>query len=177
MLKICNSCKKEFKPSSRHKDCPMCRVNARKTPCIECGKLNQRIYKRCIICHNGPREKNLNWKGGKIRHHANYIMIRIPNHPRAKRNGGYVFEHILVMENLLDKYLEVGETVHHLNGVRDDNRPENLELWVKPQPTGIRAKDALKWAWEIIHRYDGISLFSDDGIRTPGQCRSGPPEE
>lgn len=42
------------------------------------------------------------------------------------------------------------------NGVRDDNRPENLELWVKPQPSGVRVADAVAWAWEILARYDGL---------------------
>lgn len=74
-----------------------------------------------------------------------------PEHPRA--SNGYVFEHILQMEKKLGRHLVKGETVHHLNGVRDDNRIRNLELWVKPQPSGIRAKDALKWAKEIIKRY------------------------
>jgi hypothetical protein len=60
------------------------------------------------------------------------------------------------MERTLGRYLFPDETIHHLNGVRDDNRPTNLELWVKPQPSGIRATDALAWATEIIARY-GLS--------------------
>ena len=81
-------------------------------------------------------------------------MVLAPGHPRAGK-GRYVFEHILVMEQLLTRYLLPGESVHHLNGVRDDNRPENLELWTRPQPSGIRAADAVAWAEEILRRYRG----------------------
>lgn len=85
-------------------------------------------------------------------HKAGYVMVRTPGHPRAKRSP-YVFEHILVAEAMLGRYLEPGESVHHRNGVRDDNRPENLEPWTKPQPAGIRASDAVAWAIEILDRY------------------------
>jgi hypothetical protein len=79
-------------------------------------------------------------------------MVHFPGHPRA-RTGNYVFEHIVVMEELLGRPLHKDETVHHRNGVKDDNRPANLELWVRPQPSGIRAVDAVEWAREILRRY------------------------
>lgn len=50
----------------------------------------------------------------------------------------YVVERILVTEELLGRLQLDGETVHHRNGVRDDNRPEHLPLWTRPQPAGIR---------------------------------------
>ena len=87
-------------------------------------------------------------------------MSRVHGHPRAG-NGNYVFEHILVMEQQLGRYLLPDEYVHHLNGVRDDNRPENLELWTRPQPTGIRASDAVAWAREILARYEGKLIPSE----------------
>jgi hypothetical protein len=80
------------------------------------------------------------WRGGRERHSAGYIWIFAPRHPRA-RSMPYVFEHILVMERMLKRQLEPHERVHHRNGKRDDNRPENLELWRMKEPSGIRASD------------------------------------
>ena len=57
------------------------------------------------------------------------------------------------MERVLGRPLYDGETVHHKNGVRHDNRPENLELWVTFQPSGQRPEDLLAWADEVIRRY------------------------
>ncbi len=68
-------------------------------------------------------------------------------------NGVLVIEHRWMMEQMLGRSLMKDEQVHHLNGVRDDNRPENLELWSTSQPAGQRIEDKVEWAKEILARY------------------------
>lgn len=68
---------------------------------------------------------NPSWKGGKIFHNG-YILVKTCGHPRAKH--AYVREHILVMEKYLGRYLYMTEVVHHINGNKQDNRIENLQL-------------------------------------------------
>lgn len=70
------------------------------------------------------REKHPFWKGGRHKLTTGYIVVNVPNHPRAYRNE--VYEHIVVAEKLLGRYLLRTERVHHINGIKGDNRPENL---------------------------------------------------
>ncbi len=57
------------------------------------------------------------------------------------------------MEEQLGRFLRPGENVHHRNGRRDDNRPENLELWIVSQPAGQRVEDVVAWAREVLALY------------------------
>lgn len=70
--------------------------------------------------------KNPNWRGGRSFHSKGYVYMYCPDHPKA--SNGYVFEHRLVMEAHLDRFLRDDEIVHHKNGRRGDNRVENLEI-------------------------------------------------
>lgn len=66
---------------------------------------------------------NPNWKGGR-REHRGYIKVYKPDHPQAVRN--YIWEHQLVWEEYHKKLLPEGWVIHHINGIKSDNRPRNL---------------------------------------------------
>ncbi|MFZ0178686.1 MAG: HNH endonuclease [Candidatus Dormiibacterota bacterium] len=80
-----------------------------------------------------------------------YVSIRTATRYRP--------EHHVVMEAMIGRLLREGENVHHKNGVKADNRPENLELWAVVQPAGQRALDLLLWADEIQARYGPLRSF------------------
>ena len=83
---------------------------------------------------------------------ARYKLVRAVGHPNA-RVKGQILEHRLVMSEILGRPLYEHENVHHINGVRMDNRPENLQLWSTSQPSGQRIPDKVEWAVELLKTY------------------------
>lgn len=129
--------------------------------CQHCGKarwvVKARPSKACVPCTNqrirGPRPAqstrqrgagNPMWRGGVVRGGNGYRYVLMeptdPLHCMANRLG-YAMEHRLVIARSEGRPLASWEQVHHRNGRRDDNRLENLELWKRSQPSGIRQAD------------------------------------
>lgn len=122
---------------------------------VTAGNLRQGKVKTCGCRMNVKGENAYNWTGGVKYDSAGYKYLYRPEHPNKSRKG-YVAEHRLVMEQKLGRYLTRKEEVHHLNAIKDDNRPENLELWSGSHPRGARVKDLIKFAHEILDQYGDI---------------------
>ena len=118
---VCNRCSKKFTKKtigkkSVAKHCPSC--------VIEVGReYNKNKTYIGIVLDNGTRRIMP----------SGYVLI--------KHKNKWLAEHRVVMEQILDRPLKKGESVHHKNGIRHDNAPENLELWLGAIRYGQRAKD------------------------------------
>lgn len=87
-----------------------------------------RVLRHQGVSRSRPRG---NWKGGRINSPAGYVsvLVRSDDPFASMRNaGGYVLEHRLVLAQKLGRPLLPTETTHHINGIKHDNRPENLQL-------------------------------------------------
>ena len=149
----CEACGKAFQKKYRAQRC--CSTECghtvkradRMCKCENCGlaferphgRTDRRFCSRSCAMHNRVRVGQIRShpEGAQFKHMNGYVM--------EKRDGKWVMQHRLVMEQTLGRPLLPTERVHHKNGNRQDNRPENLELWTgatsKKDPHGVRVVD------------------------------------
>lgn len=133
------------------------RTRAAVSECARCGqKFLKTVYSKDVVhCSRrcgvktaveqgrkvGSGAESHQWTGGRLERNG-YVLIHAPEHHSVRgTTRRYVLEHRLVMERVLGRPLARHEQIHHKNGNRSDNRPENLELWQKQQPPGQRAHE------------------------------------
>jgi hypothetical protein len=92
------------------------------------------------------------WHGGKGQQKKGYIEVYVTDYPNAS-GPIRTYEHIYVMAKHLGRPLRPKETVHHKNGIKNDNHIDNLELWASKHPAGQRITDLLHWAKAILEEY------------------------
>lgn len=137
---------------ARSRDNEPCSVEGCDTPYVArklCGTHYARWQK-----HGDPtivkvRERTSDWRAEP---RTGYVVRYLPEHPNAS-NWGRVSQHVFVMAEHLGRPLREGENVHHRNGIRHDNRIENLEVWISAHPPGQRVSELLAWAQELIELY------------------------
>lgn len=161
---LCPNCKIEFKYTSfsLKKYCSnKCKSAFRRKNkidnvegnCAICSKLFfYNSYTKNLTCSKKCLNKIRSTHGGEG--HLTpcgyrWITREHPNSNNRKR----IFEHTYIMSQYLERPLRKGESVHHKNGIRDDNHIENLELWHRGQPSGQRVEDKIKWAKEFLEEY------------------------
>lgn len=148
--KNCVICGELFKlRSGVQKICPSCKTATTVCAC-GCGKTipkyiwdkvqRQHVERTFVHGHNRNKELNPRWNGG-IRYLQNgrYRALYVPEHPNAQFSG-YVYEHRLVMEKKLGRYLAADEVVHHVNEDAHDNRPENLMVMSNSEHMRLHAR-------------------------------------
>lgn len=135
--------------NSKHLNHWLCNCDCGNEVIASTSALRNGKHKSCGCIRKG--EENHNWKGGRITTKFGYVKKYAPEHPKKITN--YVLEHRLVMEEILGRYLEPNEEVHHINGIRNDNSKENLELWVKSQPPGQRVDDMIEFCYNFLKKY------------------------
>ena len=136
----------------KRNDCKSCKISRYKKTQEEnksryeqygkdiCGCGRKKV-KRSSVCRMCSDEKKRVW-------HTNTRGYVVSTH-----RGRQLLQHRVVMEQHLGRKLYDHENVHHKNGVRDDNRLENLELWSTSQPAGQRVEDKIIWAKNFLAQY------------------------
>jgi hypothetical protein len=111
-------CKKEFTTTLHERHRKYCSNN-----CAHLGRRGTPAWNKDKKCPQWSGEKHGMWKGGR-RKSRGYVILYRPDHPF--NNNNFCLEHRLNVESLIGRYLLPTEQVHHINKIKDDNRPQNL---------------------------------------------------
>ncbi len=141
------------------------RIYAKTNPKVLESHLAHRGYRRTLSARikqskSIKGENHWHWKDGKTKHTSGYINVYNPTNSFGGSQT-YILEHRLVIESQIGRFLTKEEAVHHLNEIRDDNRPENLMAF-----TSESAHQRFHWnpnnvkPEEII--FDGRKLFNNE---------------
>lgn len=118
----------------------------RDVTCKTCGSLFERPHGKIrTFCSRSCAQTN-RVRRGEFKKPEGYTNTTTNGYTMVKHDGGWTQEHRMVMSKVLGRPLEKHECVHHKNGTRSDNRPENLELWLVPNrkdPAGQRMEDLM----------------------------------
>lgn len=122
----------------------------------------QAHYRRVLASGDAREDEPIRIVSGAGWLSHGYWFVPVDDADRHLASGAAsMSEHRLRMARHLDRPLEPDETVHHRNGVRTDNRLENLELWSSAHPHGQRIEDKVRFALEMLQRYAPWALVGD----------------
>lgn len=189
-MKYCKTCDVAFENSKWHPSQIYCSRNCRSKAShrLKRGLSIKLKFINCVVCDKlfeQKRANNINYcsfgcknlgtfrkfagleikgpkkhiKGSGYITNQGYKIIS-KKHPNATKRG-QILEHVLIMSTHLRRPLLSKETVHHKNGIRTDNRIENLELWSSSHPPGQRVEDKLKWCKEFLEEYGHKVIMKD----------------
>ncbi len=154
--KQCSKCGKtcvlsHFTKNKRRKDghesyCKDCKNAPAQDQCLGCGRLKYKYSEVCRGCYDKNRGNSWVNSGG-------YVVLS----QYMTGLDRQILEHRYVMQSVLERDLFPWEDVHHKNGVKTDNRIENLELWTTSQPRGQRVQDVLEYCEWYIETYGGYN--------------------
>ena len=138
--KYCShSCSQKNKANPKFIDCEICGKKLRFRPHGKRG-YSKCCSRECGFIYRGSMKgpKNPSWKGGKILK-SGYVCVHSPDHP-FKMKSNYVMEHRVILEKHLGYFLDPKLDVHHINGIRYDNRLKNLMVVSRSEHKKIHFK-------------------------------------
>jgi hypothetical protein len=130
--------------------------------CKNCNKSFLEPHKQTKFCSHlcysssNKSKNNHNWRGGKYKSVYGYIYIRAPKEHPFKAANGYIFEHRLIMEQKIGRYLRKEEIVHHINGIKNDNRIENLIITTRAIHNRIHAPKTICKIKDCNRKHKGL---------------------